>query len=331
MPYRVGEIATHYGIAYYPIVSSGRAFRAMWKRAFHKYGANLGGVVYEDPWLAGGHNGLTNSEDPRKPQPPMPRVQELRDTMRACGAPEVPIVMAGGVWFLRDWQEWIDNPQLGPIAFQFGTRPLLTKESPVAESWQERLLSLKPGDVLLHKFSPTGFYSSAVRNTFLNELCSRLEREVPCRAAEEGDFTAALPLGPRGRPVYLKPEDLPRAQGWVAAGYTSGLKTPDETMIFVTPEKAAEIIKDQADCMGCLSACAFSNWWQVEAGTTGKRADPRSFCIQKSLQNIAHGMDVDHELMFSGHNAHLFGTDPFFANGNIPTVAELVARIMTGD
>ena len=28
----------------------------------------LGGVVYEDPWLAGGHNGLSNSEDPRSPE-----------------------------------------------------------------------------------------------------------------------------------------------------------------------------------------------------------------------------------------------------------------------
>jgi nitronate monooxygenase len=36
----------------------------------------LGGVVYEDPWLAGGHNGLSNSEDPKKPEDPYPRVRE---------------------------------------------------------------------------------------------------------------------------------------------------------------------------------------------------------------------------------------------------------------
>ena len=34
----------------------------------------LGGVVYEDPWLAGGHNGLSNGEDPTKPEDPFPRV-----------------------------------------------------------------------------------------------------------------------------------------------------------------------------------------------------------------------------------------------------------------
>ena len=40
--------------------------------------------------------------------------------------------------------------------------------------------------------------------------------------------------------------------------------------------------------MGCLSACLFSNWAQNEEGTTGKKADPRSYCIQKTLQEISH-------------------------------------------
>ena len=64
MPYKVAEIAARFGVHYYPIVSSGRAFRALWKRAYHKCSDLLGGVVYEDPWLAGGHNGLSNSENP---------------------------------------------------------------------------------------------------------------------------------------------------------------------------------------------------------------------------------------------------------------------------
>jgi hypothetical protein len=35
--------------------------------------------------------------------------------------------------------------------------------------------------------------------------------------------------------------------------------------------------------------------------------------------------------MFSGHNAYKFGEDPFYANGFVPTVAELVERIRTGE
>ncbi|MDH5748486.1 MAG: nitronate monooxygenase, partial [Rhodospirillales bacterium] len=167
MPYKLSEIASKYDMYYYPIISSARAFRALWKRAYHKSSELLGGVVYEDPWLAGGHNGLSNVEDPKQPQAPYERVLSLRKLMNELGLDKVPILMAGGVWYLRDWQDWIGNPELGPIAFQFGTRPILTKESPVCEAWRERYMSLKEGDISLNKFSPTGFYSSAVDNDFL--------------------------------------------------------------------------------------------------------------------------------------------------------------------
>ena len=63
----------------------------------------------------------------------------------------------------------------------------------------------------------------------------------------------------------------------------------------------------------------------------GKKADPRSFCIQKTLQAISHSDDVDQQLMFAGHNAFNFKTDPFYSNGFVPTVKQLVERIQTGD
>ena len=69
--------------------------------------------------------------------------------MREYGLDQTPIIMAGGVWWLEEWEHWIDNPELGPIAFQFGTRPLLTQESPISDAWKRRLLTLKKGDVFL--------------------------------------------------------------------------------------------------------------------------------------------------------------------------------------
>ncbi len=105
----------------------------------------LGGVVYEDPWLAGGHNGLSNSEDPTRPEDPYPRVLALRKTMREFGLDETPIIMAGGVWWLDEWEDWIDNKELGPIAFQFGTRPLLTQESPIGDGVEEAAADLAGG------------------------------------------------------------------------------------------------------------------------------------------------------------------------------------------
>jgi hypothetical protein len=289
-------------------------------------------VVYEDPWLAGGHNGLSNNEDPLKPEAPYPRVVALRKTMREeCGLTETPIFMAGGVWYLREWEEWIGNPDVGPVAFQFGTRPLLTQESPISDAWKLRLLNLEEGDVYLNRFSPTGVCSSAVRNPFLKELQDRSDRQVAYSSSAVGEHEWGFPVGARGRIVYLTAADKLRAEEWVRSGFTEALRTPDSTLVFVTPEKAVEIHEDQIACMGCLSACAFSNWAQNEAGSTGKKADPRSYCIQKTLQAISHSNETENQLMFAGHNAYRFKSDPFYAGGFIPSVRQLVERIMSGD
>jgi nitronate monooxygenase len=289
-------------------------------------------VVYEDPWLAGGHNGLSNAEDPREPQDPYPRVKALRETMRAGGVSEdVPIVMAGGVWYLRDWHDWIDNPELGSIAFQFGTRPLLTTESPISQEWKDRLTTLDEGDILLHRFSPTGFYSSAVRNPFLRNLEARSERQIAFSMEAAGDHQFQLDVGVKGKSFWVTLGDLHRAREWDGRGFTTALKTPDNTLVFVTPEEMKIIRKDQADCMGCLSQCSFSSWADTEGNSTGRLADPRSFCIQKTLQDIAHGGRIDENLMFAGHSAYTFKQDPFYSNGFVPSVKQLVDRILTGD
>ncbi len=331
MPFKLAEICVSYGVHYYPIVSSGRAFNILWKRAYNRFADFLGGVVYEDPWLAGGHNGLSNSEDPLKPEAPLQRVMLLRKVMRECGLSEsIPIIMAGGVWWLNEWEEWLDNPDVGAICFQYGTRPLLTQESPISDAWKRKLVTLKEGDIFLNRFSPTGFYSSAVDNDFMRGLDGRSKRQVAYSVTPIGDHIAPFPVGARGRLVYLTPHDKEMVEVWVAQGYTEAMRTPDTTLIFVTPNEANEILKDQIDCMGCLSACLFSNWAQNEEGTTGKKGDPRSFCIQKTLQAISHGDDVNNQLMFSGHQAYRFGTDPFYRDGFVPTVKQLVERIQTG-
>lgn len=334
MPYRVAEIATRYNVYYHPIISSARAFKILWKRAYHKYVQFLGSVVYEDPWLAGGHNGLSNAENPAVVQDPFPRVLALREVMRSLGiSDDVAIIMAGGVWCLKEWNDWINNKELGSIAFQFGTRPLLTQESAIPLSWKKKLMTLEKGDILLHKYSPTGFYSSAVYNDFLSDLVARSQRQVSYERVLQGDFTVPLEIGQRKRYVYLIPEDFLKVQQWIHQGFSYEMRTPSQTLIFVTKEMKELILKDQRDCMGCLSACIFSNWSQDEEQnfTTARAADPRSFCIQKSLQNIAHGGNVEKELMFSGHNGYRFKNDPLYANNYIPTVQELVEALLKGN
>ena len=250
--------------------------------------------------------------------------------MNAAGLNEVPIIMAGGVWRLDEWADWIDDPEIAPVAFQFGTRPLLTEESPIPETWKSRLPNLKPGEIMLNKFSPTGFYSSAVCNDFLDSLAARSARQVSYSVEPTGKHVVELAVGARGRKVFLTAHEKELAEGWMADGYSEGMRTPDSTMVFVTPNAAREIHSDQVGCMGCLSQCRFSNWSEGEKGTTGRKPDPRSFCIQKTLQAIAHGERPEDNLMFAGHNAYRFSEDPWYANGFVPTVKQLIDRILTG-
>lgn len=40
---------------------------------------------------------------------------------------------------------------------------------------------------------------------------------------------------------------------------------------------------------------------------------------------------MDKNLLFAGHGAYRFKKDPFYSNGFVPTVGQLVDRILTGD
>lgn len=328
LPYKLGEIASRFGVYYYPIVSSARAFQVLWKRAYNRFVEYLGGVVYEDPWLAGGHNGLSNAEDPNQPQTPYMRLVELRKVMNQLGLEEKPIILAGGVWSLKDWQDYIDNPDIGKIAFQFGTRPMVTKESPISDAWKKLMLHVKNGDVILQKFSPTGFFSSAIKNTFLERLMERKQGEVSFVHEPEGDYTQALKIS-ETKTVYIKPEEMEKAQRQINAGYTEIKETPDSTVVFLTPAEWKQMKEDRKNCVGCLSQCQFSSWSQAN-GSSGRLPDPRSYCIHKTLYDVSHNGSIMDNLLFAGHQVYRFATDPLYRNG-IPSVKELIEKIKCGE
>lgn len=328
LPYKLGEIASAYGVYYYPIVSSARAFQILWKRAYSHYSDFLGGVVYEDPWLAGGHNGLSNAENPLEPQDPYNRIKELRATLVKLGLAELPIIIAGGVWCLQDWENYLDNPEIGKVAFQFGTRPMITTESPISDAWKKVMLQTKPGDVALQRFSPTGFYSSAIKNKFLKRLMERKEGEIAYRLEAGDGFETPLTLS-NVKTVYIKAEDLAKANNQINAGFSVVQETPDSTVVFLTPDEWKTMKEDRAKCLGCLSQCQFSAWSGVN-GTTGKLCDPRTYCIHKTLFDISHNGSTDDNLLFAGHQVYRFGQDPLYANGHIPTTRELIEAIKQG-
>lgn len=332
MPYQLSEIAEKYNVYYYPIVSSMRALRALWKRSYGKVPDLLGGVVYECPWRAGGHNGLSNAEDPKSPQDPYLRVMEIRKFMNESNLQSVPIIIAGGIWNVNQFSNYLNNKEIGPIAFQFGTRPMYTKEYPISEEWKKKLFTLKEGDVYLNKFSPTGFYSSAVENAFIKDLIDRESSQVKFSNTKTNDYNYEFNYGERGRSIFISLNDKEKVENRVKNGFSEIIKTPDETIIFVTPVKKEEISKDQRDCMGCISYCRFSNWTTMnENYSTGILPDPRSFCIQKTLQNAIHTKDIENNLMFAGSQVFNFSKDEWYQGGKfMPTIKELIERISTG-
>ncbi len=327
LPYHLGELASKFGVYYYPIVSSARAFQVLWKRAYSNFQEFLGGVVYEDPWLAGGHNGLSNAEDPTQPQSPYMRLVELRKALRALNLDNIPIIIAGGVWRLDEWKDYINNPDIGKVAFQFGTRPMITKESPISDAWKKLMLQVKKGDVILQRFSPTGFFSSAIKNTFLEKLMNRKDGEIAFKTEADSEYTQPLKIS-ETKTVYIKSADMEKANRQLNEGLSVIQETPDNTVVFMTPEDWKQMKQDRAECVGCLSQCQFSTWSRAK-GTTGKLPDPRSYCIHKTLYDVGHNGSIMDNLVFAGHQVYRFATDPLYRDG-IPSVKELIEMIKQG-
>ena len=262
MPYKLSEIAASYNVNYLPIISSARAFSALWKRAYSKAAQWLAAVVYEDPWLAGGHNGLSNAENPLEPQDPVsPRQGAARDDARGGHfRRRHRSSWRAGVWYLRDWNDWVDNPGTG-------TDCVPVRHPPAADARKPDSAGLEgPSDPDRGRrgaapplLADRLLFVSAVRNPFLRALEARSERQIAFSTQEAGDHVFQLDVGVKGKNFWVTRGDLLRAREWFGAGFTDALKTPDNTLVFVTPnEKQVTIRKDQADCMGCLSQCLFS-------------------------------------------------------------------------
>ncbi|MGN0929021.1 MAG: NAD(P)H-dependent flavin oxidoreductase [Alphaproteobacteria bacterium] len=331
MPFKLADICATNKVFFNPIISSARVLQLLWKRSYYRFKEWIGAVIYEDPWVAGGHNGLSNSDNPLAPEKPMARLIEIRKFMNEVGLKTVPIIIAGGIWWLSEWLDYMNNDEIGPVAFQFGTRPMVTMESPLKDSVKRKLLNIDKGGVKLQTFSPTGLYSSAVENEFLKDLENQLTRQISYVENNEGnaEFNIPVELTANKKTVFINENDKEKFTQFINAGYDYILKTPSNTLLFVSKEKYESIMDDMKNCVGCLSNCMFSGWTQRENVVI--QPDPRSFCIQKSLQNISHTDDVEGNLLFAGQIVHRFKTDPFYKNGTfIPTVKELVEQIKTG-
>ena len=153
---------------------------------------------------------------------------------------------------------------------------------------------------------------------------------MPFSKTATDNFSEAL-SNIRGRTIFITKEDSVNVKKWQEQGFNIFLKTPDNTVVFVSEEEGKQIKENQKNCMGCLSQCVFSNWAdKLPGNTTGRSTDPRSFCIQKTLQDVIHGGSIEQNLLFAGKNAYRFATDSLYKNNYIPTIKELIEHLVKG-
>ncbi len=117
-----------------------------------------------------------------------------------------------------------------------------------------------------------------------------------------------------------------RVDDWVADGFTEAMRTPDSTLIFVTPEKSREIRTTSQAAWAASAPASSRTGRKTSRARPARTADPRSLLHPEDAAGDRHGGDIEDKLMFAGHNAYRFADDPFYANGFVPTVKQLVER-----
>jgi nitronate monooxygenase len=109
---------------------------------------------------------------------PFPRVLALRMQMREYVTQiKRPIVMAGRRVCFSVWTGLVRQTELGPIAFQFGTRPLVSEGKPDPQAWEDKQRTIKKVDVVFKPVSPTGFITTVVLQQVHGTTIRRLERK----------------------------------------------------------------------------------------------------------------------------------------------------------
>ena len=78
MPYRLSDIAARFNVYYYPIISSARAFSALWKRAYSKAASCSAAWSTRTPGSPAATTACPTARTRRKPEDPFPRVLALR-------------------------------------------------------------------------------------------------------------------------------------------------------------------------------------------------------------------------------------------------------------
>ena len=131
--------------------------------------------------------------------------------------------------------------KLERLLFNLEQDHCFTKESPIPDAWKQKLLTIKKGEVSLHKFSPTGFYSSPSKIIFSLNL-KRDQKDKLHLKEQTNEFNEKIEIGPR-KELYVKNCDKPKILEWIKKGFSKPMTTPNNTLIWLLLKKPVRLLR----------------------------------------------------------------------------------------
>ncbi len=165
LPELVQTEATKLGV----IVSSRKTTDVICKYWMKKYQKLPDLIVIEGP-LAGGHLGFSKEELSNIPgllfDQVIQDIIQLVQTYEINYQKEIPVVVAGGVYYREDMEKYL---AMGAAGVQLATRFVTTHECDATEAYKRTYLNAKKEDVVIIS-SPVGMPGRAINNPFIKRL-----------------------------------------------------------------------------------------------------------------------------------------------------------------
>jgi NAD(P)H-dependent flavin oxidoreductase YrpB (nitropropane dioxygenase family) len=172
------NVLRKYPTAIFPIVSSARAARLIFKYWDLHYQHVPDGIVVEGP-LAGGHLGFREEalENPEnKLEVIFPEVVDEIRLYEEKYQTEIPVVAAGGIFTGEDIDKFM---RLGAKGVQMATRFVGTYECDADDHFKEAYIDCEQKDIVIIK-SPVGLPGRAIQNPFLEDVSRGKRRPLKC-------------------------------------------------------------------------------------------------------------------------------------------------------
>jgi nitronate monooxygenase len=211
LPSALPAIAGDADIALAPIVSGGRAARAICRLWDRHHGVIPDFVVLEGP-MAGGHLGFSPEVLKAKP---LPRLDDLLAEVMSALLPfeqrygrAIPVFVAGGVY---DGADMAHYTRLGAAGVQIGTRFIATEECDASPVFKQMMVDAREEDIILVK-SPVGMPGRALATPLMARVAEggrvRPKRCIHC----------LTPCNPADTPYCISGALIAAARGDVKNG-----------------------------------------------------------------------------------------------------------------